>query len=153
MIFYTYSGLGMKRGDKIYDLGQIDSPPYQGYNDGLGRTVETRGGTGETKGHEGEEKEGTGERVEAGMGETRRDMRKNRRALYSLVRENDKMENETSDGDAGRGKDSGEEEEIREMAYIAAYAMVSTAYRERGPLTAEEGSALRTFFQLEQKKG
>ena len=34
-------------------------------------------------------------------------------------------------------------------AYAAAVGMVDTACKERGPLTADEGASLRTFFQSE----
>ena len=34
-------------------------------------------------------------------------------------------------------------------AYTAAVGMVDTACKERGPLTADEGASLRTFFQSE----
>ena len=34
-------------------------------------------------------------------------------------------------------------------AYAAAVGMVDTACKERGPLTADEGAALRAFFQAE----
>lgn len=34
-------------------------------------------------------------------------------------------------------------------AYAAAVGMVDTAYKERGPLTADEGASLRMFFQAE----
>lgn len=46
-----------------------------------------------------------------------------------------------------------ESDRLRVHAYAAAFAaavgMVDTACKERGPLTADEGAALRAFFQVE----
>jgi hypothetical protein len=42
---------------------------------------------------------------------------------------------------------------IARAAYDASMALIDTAYRERGPMTAEQGAAIRSFFRMTAQRG